>query len=337
MKKPDVEKIKAHRTKIIPIVLLAIILIALAWYYLANGLFASSKVTATGTIESKVVKITAGIPGEIQDIYYNEGDKVKKNDVISKIRREDLVAIKNQNEAALAKAKLGFSQASSTGNLAQLNSAQSVANAAKDTLDKAESDFNRIKSLYNQGATSLSELERFETAFKVSSENYNSALGNLNSLKSAGGVSAQIGAASSDIDKAEAVLQGAKAQLEQLTLKSPIDGIVIAKNYEKGEYIGAGMSVATIADLDNLWIKVYITIEELPKVKLGQEVKFTVSGYNQEFTGKVSFISDKGEYTPKTVLTVNERANVVFGVKISTDSQGGVLKPGMPADVIIVK
>jgi HlyD family secretion protein len=177
-------------------------------------------------------------------------------------------------------------------------------------------------------------LERYETTYKVSLENYDSALGNLNSLKSSGGVKAQISSASSDIDKAEAALDAANAQIEQLTLKSPIDGIVILKNYEKGEYIGTGMSLGTVADIENLWIKVYVTTEELPNIKMGQEVKFTVSGYDKQFVGKITFISDKGEYTPKTILTVNERANVVFGVKISTDSQGGVLKPGMPADVV---
>jgi HlyD family secretion protein len=67
---------------------------------------------------------------------------------------------------------------------------------------------------------------------------------------------------------------------------------------------------------------------------LGQTVRFTVSGYKDTFEGKVAFISDKGEYTPRTVLTVNERANIVFAVKIETSSNNGVLKPGMPADVV---
>ncbi|MEI8215739.1 MAG: efflux RND transporter periplasmic adaptor subunit [Eubacteriales bacterium] len=333
MKKPDIEKIKANRKKIIPIVVILVLLI-IGWYAFGNVLFQSGKITATGTIEAKTVKITASIPGEIADIFYNEGDKVKINDVISNIKRDDLVAARDQNAAALSKARLGYSQVSSAGNLATLNAAQASANAAQETFKKAEADYNRIKSLYNQGASSLSELERYETAYKVSSENYNSALGNLNNLRSSGGVKAQIGLASTDIDRAVAALMGSNSQLEQLVLKSPIDGIVILKNYEKGEYVGTGMSVATIADLENLWIKVYVTTEELPKIKLGQEVKFTVSGYNEEFTGKISFISDKGEYTPKTILTVNERANVVFGVKIATTSQGGVLKPGMPADVV---
>jgi HlyD family secretion protein len=333
MKKPDMEKFKANRKKIIPI-LIVIILLLTAWYLFGQGLFNSGKITATGTIEANTVKITAIIPGELEDVFYNEGDKVKKDDVIGRIKRDDLVAVKDQNDAAVEKAKIGYSQVSSVGNLATLNAAQSSANAALDNLNKAESDYNRIKALYNQGAVSLSDLERYETTYKVSLENYDSALGNLNSLKSSGGVKAQIGAASSDIDKAEATLAAANAQIDQLTLKSPIDGIVILKNYEKGEYIGTGMSLGTVADLENLWIKVYVTTEELPNIKMGQEVKFSVSGYNKEFIGKITFISDKGEYTPKTILTVNERANVVFGVKISTDSQGGVLKPGMPADVV---
>jgi HlyD family secretion protein len=88
-----------------------------------------------------------------------------------------------------------------------------------------------------------------------------------------------------------------------------------------------------LSDLENLWIKVYIPTDDLPSVKLGQKVSFSVSGVSQSFEGTVREIATEGEFTPKTIQTKKERTNIVFGVKISISSVDGILKPGMPADV----
>ena len=95
-----------------------------------------------------------------------------------------------------------------------------------------------------------------------------------------------------------------------------------------------GSSLGTIADLSHMWIKVYIPTDDLPGIKLGQKVHFTVSGDNHRYSGIVSHIASKGEFTPKTIQTPKERANVVFAVKISFTNKNGALKIGMPADVV---
>ncbi len=333
MHKPNFSKVKANRKKLGGLVFVLAIT-AVLWFAFGQNLFPSSKITATGTIEGTTVKVTASLPGILETINYNEGDKINKTDVIAEIKREDISALLIMNEAALAKAKYGFAQVSSSTKLQQMESAGAMAGAANETFKKAESDYNRMKALFNQGAASLSELERYQTAYKVSQDNLLSAQAQLNTLKSSGGVSAQVGSAQADVDKAQASLDSAKSQVRDLTLTAAIDGVLTTKNFEPGEFVGQGLAVATITDLENLWIKVYVTTTELPKIKLGQTVQFTVSGYQEQFEGRISYISDKGEYTPKTVLTVNERANVVFAVKIETGSNGGVLKPGMPADVV---
>jgi len=98
-----------------------------------------------------------------------------------------------------------------------------------------------------------------------------------------------------------------------------------------------GAAVLTVADLKNLWIKVYIPTDDLPAIKLNQRVRFTVSGESRTFKGTVIEIASKGEFTPKSIQTKKERTNVVFGVKIRVDDRSGVLKPGMPADAVFVR
>ncbi len=131
-----------------------------------------------------------------------------------------------------------------------------------------------------------------------------------------------------------AVLQATDMVLNDLVLVSPIKGVVLFLNYETGEYLPAGSKVATIADLDEVYIRVYIPTEDLPIVRMGQAVTFTVSGLDKEFTGIVEEIAQRGEFTPKMIQTDNERANIVFAVKITAGNLQGFLKPGMPADVV---
>ena len=133
------------------------------------------------------------------------------------------------------------------------------------------------------------------------------------------------------------MLKATEAMISDLQIRCPMTGTVVQKNYEPGEYVMPGASVLTVADLQNLWIKVYIPTDDLPAVKLNQKVKFTVSGDSRTFTGTVSEIASKGEFTPKTIQTKKERTNVVFGVKIRVDDADGLLKPGMPADVTITR
>jgi HlyD family secretion protein len=151
----------------------------------------------------------------------------------------------------------------------------------------------------------------------------------------AGSRSDILAVARDEVERSKAILQTTEAMLADLKIVSPLAGTVISKNYETGEFVSLGASVVTVADLAHLWIKVYITTDDLPVIKLGQQANFTVSGENRTFTGAVEQIASQGEFTPKTIQTKQERANVVYAVKIRIDNAGGILKPGMPADVTI--
>ena len=106
-----------------------------------------------------------------------------------------------------------------------------------------------------------------------------------------------ITAAKAEVERSRAVLKATEAMLEDLRIKSSLNGTVIQKNYEPGEYVMVGAAVLTVADLTNLWIKVYIPTDDLPAVKLNQKVRFTVSGESQTFNGTVVEIASKGEFT----------------------------------------
>lgn len=147
-----------------------------------------------------------------------------------------------------------------------------------------------------------------------------------------------------ELDKAESSYLQAKSQLESLNaslvdseLEAPISGIVMSKNLEVGETAFPGVPVVTLADLSVLWMKIYVAEPVMGLVSLGDEAKVTVDSYpGRTFSGKVTFISQEPEFTPKNVQTQEERTKLVFAVKIELKNDDLALKPGMPADAEIL-
>ncbi len=147
-----------------------------------------------------------------------------------------------------------------------------------------------------------------------------------------------------DFDNMEALYRTAKAGHEQINaaidnaaIASPIDGVVLEKNLEIGEIAFPGTPVLTVADIEETWIKIYVNETEMGRVKLGQKAVVTVDSFpDKEFRGNVVSISNKAEFTPKTIQTKDERVKLMFAVKIAVPNPNQDLKPGMPADASII-
>jgi HlyD family secretion protein len=118
-------------------------------------------------------------------------------------------------------------------------------------------------------------------------------------------------------------------------LTAPIAGVVLLRNFLAGEVANPGQPVLTLGDPDRLWMRVYVSPTQLARLRLGQAVDVTVRGLRQTFHGRIVEIATEAEFTPRAALTEEERANLVFGVKVRLDPSGGALKAGLPADAII--
>ena len=136
------------------------------------------------------------------------------------------------------------------------------------------------------------------------------------------------------LQQAQAALDLVSLQLEKQNLTSPISGVILSRTVEIGEVVGAGYTVLTVGDLENLTVTVYIPEDKYGKVALGDPAGLTIDSYpDKVFDAEVIWISDQAEYTPRNVQTQEERQNTVYAVKLSIKANS-ILKPGMPADVI---
>ena len=144
--------------------------------------------------------------------------------------------------------------------------------------------------------------------------------------------SVQVSAQSSAMEIQIAQLED---QLQKTRVASPITGTVLNKYAEAGELAGMGTPLFKIADTERMFLRAYVTSDQLAKVKLGDEVTVRVEngeGNSREYKGRISWISDKSEFTPKTIQTKDERANLVYAMKIAVENDG-YLKIGMYGEV----
>lgn len=131
-------------------------------------------------------------------------------------------------------------------------------------------------------------------------------------------------------------MQLVDAQIAQLTLSAPIDGIVTKCDIHMGETVAAGHPLLSIANLDEVRLMIYIPEDQVGQVRIGQEVDVQVDSFpGRVFTGKAVSIGGKAEFTPRNVQTQEDRANLVFAVKVSIPNSDRALKPGMPADAAL--
>jgi HlyD family secretion protein len=156
-------------------------------------------------------------------------------------------------------------------------------------------------------------------------------------LLEAGPRAGAVETARAQVAQAEAALAQARARLADTRLEAPMNGVVLRKNLEPGATAAPGAAIVTLVDPSDLWLRAYIAETDLGRVRIGQPARVTVDAFpGQPFEGRVTEVASEAEFTPRNVQTQKERVNLVFRVRVAIASPDGRLKPGMPADAVIV-
>ena len=146
----------------------------------------------------------------------------------------------------------------------------------------------------------------------------------------------QFEASQASVESLRAKLAELQANQKELQVQSPVDGTVITRPVEVGQVVNAVSPLFLIIDLRNIYMKIYVPEQQIGKVHLGSEARIYVDAYpDRHFNGKVTKISDQAQFTPKNVETKEERVKLVFAVEVTVENPEGMLKPGMPGDVVL--
>lgn len=255
-----------------------------------------------------------------------------------------------QVEAQLAQARLAFQNAQAVFDATNgASDSQDLHDAAQIVLDDAELALEDAQTEYDEALTTDGATDVLEARANavIAQEIYDNALDNLRALQT-GADSQQVLTAGKTLEQAKAALDQAQtavktseanlalmdAQMQKLTIYASMDGTILTRNVEPGEFVQPGAIALTLANLNDLTITVYVPEDQYGKLSLGQEAVVTVDSFPGEtFDAEVVHIADQAEFTPRNVQTVEGRSSTVYAIKLRVTDSEGKLKIGMPADV----
>jgi len=293
-------------------------------------------IQVTGNMEATQVDVSAKITARIITRRVREGDRVARGQLLIELDGTDLRADVERSEAALQSAEAHLRDLLAGARQEEIEQARAALRSAEATRIWTERDFRRAEELLQKELIAMQEVDRARQAYDVALAQERSARANLKLLES-GSRPFQVDEARGQVSQARAALALARSRLAETTIASPIDGVVLRKNMEVGEMAGPGVSILTLVDPTDLWLRAYVPETDIGRIKIGMAARITIDAYkDRTFTGKITEIASEAEFTPKNVQTKKERVNLVFRIKIAVDNPQGFLKPGMPADADIL-
>ena len=269
---------------------------------------------ATGTFEATEVTVAAEQSGTLMMFDVNEGDS--------------LVLGKEVGLVDTTQIWLKIQQAGATKAVYQSQKPDMEKQIAvtRQQLAKARQDQQRYKELVADGAAPSKMLDDATNQVAVLQKQLDAQISSL---------STQLSTLNSQVSTVDVQVSQLKDQLQKCHITTPIKGTVLEKYVEKGEFVAVGKPLFKMADTDQMFIRAYVTSAQLKDIKVGQKAKVFADygdGQKKEYEGTVSWISSRSEFTPKTIQTDDERADLVYALKVAIKNDGYV-KIGMYGEV----
>ena len=313
---------------------LAVVLIALTGLACA-GPSARNVITASGTIEAVEVHVASKAAGQILVLAVEEGARVKPGDVLATIDHATADIQLRQAEAGVALARAQLLLLQNGARKEDIEQAEAGLKQAEANRRVAADDAKRMRALLQSGSVTTKQRDDAEARLTVAEAQRRAAEEAVSKVRRLARPE-EIDAARARLDQAQAAADLLAKTIADCTVVAPAGGIVTHKAVEAGELVTPGATVVTLADLDSVYVMLYVTELEIGRIKLGGEVEVRIDAFpDRPFAGTITYISPEAEFTPKNVQTKEDRVKLVFGVKVVIPNPEGLLKPGLPADAVI--
>ncbi len=314
----------------------------------------------TGRVEVDEVLIRTEVPGRVEALFAKEGQLVRKGQPLARIDDEPLVlqekvllrTIEAREEALKAKAtQIQYLNAQAE---AIINQARAALEQSKSKLAQAEIELKRRKSQYerfskllHEGVSPKEKFEQIQRAYLQAQEQAEAARAQVRlseaKLSEAKALWLKVKVLKQETVSLRKELSALRARLNRLrldlrktTIKAPVDGLVYRKLTEQGEVLVQMGPVYLLLKPETVHIKTFVPEQWLARIKVGQEVNvYTDAFASRAFKGRICYIADRAEFTPKEIDTSEERVKQVFETKVCFDTPVPELKKGMPVDVVI--
>ena len=339
---------------IIPLAVIVLIGIILIFIFFKKG-EKDNLLHTTGIVEGTEVNLSAKGAGKIYELCCKEGDIVKEGNVVIRLESDDITASVKQAKAGIerARAEVNVSESAIENSKANIESAKAeVKNAeaeverAKAQMEEAKRQMERATALYKDGFISKEDLDLKTTNYDAAGAGLEASRAKLMaSISKKDAAIAQLNTSINQLSSSKARLKEAEAglsyqmaRLNDTIIKAPVSGTVVFKAAEKGEFVSPGITILTIVDLSNLWVKTDLEETLIGLVELGTEAIIKAEGLkDRTFKGNVLEIGRYAEFATQRDVTRGRQDIKTFRVKLKLEDNAGMLKPGMTVNVNIPK
>ncbi|HET9745545.1 MAG TPA: HlyD family efflux transporter periplasmic adaptor subunit [Chitinophagaceae bacterium] len=303
-------------------------IIALAMLSVAGCNGNGNDFDASGTFEADETIVSSELPGRLLSFNVEEGMHLVKDSIVGAVDATNIDLQQEQVEASIN----ALNQKTSSP-AEQVRLLQDQLSVQQTQLDNLLHERTRIENLLKADAATGKQLD--DVNYQIDAVKKQMAVTRQQINVQKNNVATQNRSILSEADPLRKRIAQLEDQAQRANIVNPVTGTVLTKYAEAGEITSAGKALYKIADLSELSLRAYITGTQLPMIKLGQQVKVMIDQGEKkykEYPGTITWISDKAEFTPKTIQTKEERANLVYAIKVKVKNDG-FLKIGMYGEV----
>jgi HlyD family secretion protein len=293
-------------------------------------------IRGVGTLEVIEVDLAPMTPARVLALRVEEGAVVRAGDTLVTMTLATLAPEIEQRRAVVSAAEAALRELERGPRSAEIDRAEADLRRIEAEVERTARDLERAETLVRSGAIAVQQVDAARTSARQAAAQRDAARETLQLLRE-GTRPERIAAARAEVETARATLASAIAAAGDLVLTTPVSGVVLARHAQPGEVLGAGVAALTIGETARPWTRIYLSQRDTPRLHVGQEAVARLDDFpEREFAGRIVAINPRAEFTPRVALTEEERADLLFGVKIEFDDPSGMLKPGLPVTVTIV-
>jgi len=284
------------------------VLFFVCWSIITSCSSGDDALIYTGVVEGTAIQIPSMTGGQIIELLIDTGQEVEQGQIIAMVDTLELSYQRDNLNGILQ--EIASQEQSAAANSSRAQKELSYVQEKYQRFD----DLRKTESVSQQLVDDLkNQLQNAESAYQIARKQYESLAARRSQV--------------------QAQLKSIGKKIKDARIISPSAGIITNKYYEKGEAIPPLAPIAEVINLDEVWVKIYLSEKMLPRIKTGQEAKVKIDGTEQTLSGKISWINAKAEFTPKTILTPETRTSLVYAAKVLIQNPDHILKHGMPVEI----
>lgn len=321
--------------KIIPIIVIIGLFVAGYYYFVLykKDIEPDNSITLYGNVDIRQVNLGFRLPGRLKEMLYDEGDLVKKGQIMAVLDKSTFMNDLNKSQGELLKAKANYQNLLNGARPEEIQQALSLVKETESAYNNAVTLYERQLNLSNKGSISKQDFDNTIALKDQAEARYNKAK-EAYQLAYKGYRKEEKSAAFAQVKIADTGVDIAQTNLSDTEIVAPNEGIILTRIEEPGAIVNAGSPVYTLSLTKPVWIRTYVTEKQLGLIYPGMKAKiFTDTKPDTPYEGQIGFISPVAEFTPKNVETTTLRTDLVYRIRIIIEKPDNGLRQGMPVTV----